>query len=226
MSPTAFAIQSTSDKAQIRRRLRGIQSLGPTFGLGIHRRWARVSNKKKDIDKFSSFPRINECIGVTDNDMESAFGRKWPSLFESPKELSGGFEYATLSDCHFISVMSSETEVVRDRPTRINGIKKDELNLVRNKIEATCNPTEEMQLVDEEEEILDVDATATPSHRAGKKSTSLISPDNNGSYHNKVVPSAAKTNGGERSPSADVGKIISVDVSVQNESWTCVRGEF
>ena len=113
MSPTAFAIQSTSDKAQIRRRLRGIQSLGPTFGLGIHRRWARVSNKKKDIDKFSSFPRINECIGVTDNDMESAFGRKWPSLFESPKELSAGFEYATLSDCHFISVMSSKTGVVQ-----------------------------------------------------------------------------------------------------------------
>ena len=90
MSLTAFVIQSTSDKAEIRRRLRGIQSLGPTFGLGIHRRWARVSNKKRDINKFSSFPRINECIGVTDNDMESAFGWKWPSLFESPKELSTG----------------------------------------------------------------------------------------------------------------------------------------
>ena len=66
---------------------------------------------------------------------------------------------------------------------------------------------------------MDVDATATPSHGAGKKPSSLISPDNNGSCHNKVVPSAAKTNGGERSPSADVGKIISVDVSVQNESF-------
>ena len=67
--------------------------------------------------------------------------------------------------------------------------------------------------------MLDVDATATPSHGAGKKSTSLITPNNNDSCHNKVVPSAAKTNGGGRSPSADVGKILSVDVSVQNESF-------
>ena len=84
----------------------------------------RVSNKKSDIVRFSSFPRINECIGVTDNDMESAFGRKWPSLFESPKELSGGFEYATLSDCHFISVTSSKTEVVLDCLSQINGMKR------------------------------------------------------------------------------------------------------
>ena len=76
-----------------------------------------------------------------------------------------------------------------------------------------------MQLVDKEEEVLDVYATATPSHGAVKKSTSLITPNNNESCHNKVVPSATKTNGGGRSPSADVGKILSVDVLVQNKSF-------
>ena len=101
----------------------------------------------------------------------------------------------------------------------MNGIRKDELNLVRNEIETTRNPTKEMQSVDKEEVVLDVYATATPSHGAVKKSTSLITPNNNESCHYKVVPSAAKTNGGGRSPSADVGKILSVDVSVQNKSF-------
>ena len=91
--------------------------------------------------------------------------------------------------------------------------------MVRNEIEATRNPTKEIQLVDKEEEVLDVYATATPLQGAVKKSTSLITPNNNESCHNKVVPSAAKTNGGGRSPSADVGKILSVNVSVQNKSF-------
>ena len=58
----------------------------------------------------------------------------------------------------------------------MNGIRKDELNLVRTEIEATRNPTKEMQLVDKEEGVY---ATATPLHGAVKKSTSLITLNTN-----------------------------------------------
>ena len=54
-------MQSTSDKVEIRRRLRGVQSLGPTFQLGLHRRWTWVSNSNKDIKKIGSYPRIKGC---------------------------------------------------------------------------------------------------------------------------------------------------------------------
>ena len=111
-------MRSTASGADIRLRLRLLCELGPGFGRRRGRLSIRVNDSVTARRRFPNTATVEELIGVTNDDMISAFGDQWRKLSfagDNPNsDLSTGFKYSVWSKGHFISVLSGVAEEDRN----------------------------------------------------------------------------------------------------------------
>ena len=108
-------MKSTSSRGNILQRFGLLRELGPNLGRKKGTLWMRVNDTKGSRSNFPDTPTIEELIGVTNEDMVTAFGVKWrSSTFDSTNpgsELSAGFKYDKKNRGWFVSVLSGVKKV-------------------------------------------------------------------------------------------------------------------